>query len=357
MTSSAYTVARTDILALKPYAAGAQVDRTIRLNANEAPVCPWEGNAGDSLNRYPEARPVQLRDRLARLLDVPAEQLLVTRGSSEAIDALIRAFCAAYCDSVITTPPTFDMYRVYADIQGVELIDVPLDRANGFSLESEKIIANAREDTKLIFLCSPNNPTGSMIAEQDVVDIATQRQNRSIIVLDEAYIEFAGRDSMARLVGNLDNLVVLRTLSKAQALAGARCGAAIACPDLIDVVSRVLPPYTFPTPVVRCVIGALQDDRLAQSATVVGNIIDERERLHAELQKYPAVRHVWPSSANFLLVEFGDLPAARGFLEENRILIRDFSNYPDLGNCARITVGTAEENDALLGALAKLGDL
>ena len=356
MTSSAHAVARKDILALKPYTAGAQVDRTIRLNANEAPVCPWDDNASDGLNRYPEARPERLRARLARLLDLPAEHLLVTRGSSEAIDALIRAFCTAYSDSVITTPPTFEMYRVYADIQGVELIDVPLDRDSGFALDSRKIIANARDDTKLIFLCAPNNPTGSMIAAGDVADIAAERRNRSIVVLDEAYIEFAERDSLAPLVAELDNLVVLRTLSKAQALAGARCGVAIACPELIEVISRVLPPYTFPTPVVRCVTDALQDERLAESAAVVRNIIDERKRVQSELAKFPAVRCVWPSSANFLLVEFGDLPAVKQFLEEDHILIRDFSSYPDLENCARITIGTADENDALLRALTSFGD-
>ena len=356
MTSSAQAVARKDILALKPYKAGAQIDRTIRLNANEAPVCPWDNYASNSLNRYPEARPEQLRRRLACLLKVPAEQLLVTRGSSEAIDAMIRTFCTAYRDSVITTPPTFEMYRVYADIQGVEVIDVPLDPANGFALESRAITVNAREDTKLIFLCAPNNPTGSMIAEQDVVDIANERRNRSIVVLDEAYIEFADRDSLAGLVGKLDNLVVLRTLSKAQALAGARCGVAIACPDLIDVISRVLPPYTFPTPVVRCVIDALRDDRLIQSASVVADIIGERKRMHAELEMRSVVRKVWPSAANFLLVEFVDLQAVRRVLEESHILIRDFSSYPSLGDCARVTIGTADENNALLRVLDEFGD-
>lgn len=345
-------IARPDILALKPYQAGEQVSGAIRLNANEAPIAAWDDANPASLNRYPEARPFTLQNRLSALFAVAPEHLLVTRGSSEAIDVLIRSFCHAYRDAVITAPPTFEMYRVYAEIQGVEMIDVPLDDKSDFSLDPEGLLKACTERTKLIFLCSPNNPTGSLVKEADVRDIAGSRRGKSIVVIDEAYVEFSGNASLSRLVGDFDNLVVLRTLSKAHGLAGARCGVAIACADLIGVMGRVLPPYTFPTPVVDTVMAALEDDRIARSTAAIAEIVSERQRVSAALRTLGAVDKVWPSAANFILVRFRNLVATTAFLQAKNILIRDFSSYPMLDNCARITIGTRAENDALLQALA-----
>ena len=284
--------ARADILALRGYKAGAQVDDTIRLNANEAPV---PRVADLALNRYPEVRPVTLQNKLSELFGMPVENLLVTRGSSEAIDVLIRAWCRAYSDSLITTPPTFEMYRVYANIQGVEMIDVPLDAADNFALDADAVIARCETSTKLVFICTPNNPMGTLVPTEDILKIARGLRGKCVVVVDEAYIEFADRASIAPAVLEHDNLVVLRTLSKAHALAGARCGAAIACEEIIDVMARVLPPYSFPTPVIDSVMQALSAERIAQSETSLADVVAERERVAARLPELESIVDTWPS--------------------------------------------------------------
>ena len=342
--------ARDDVLALKSYQAGAQVDNTIRLNANEAPT----QDEKSSLNRYPEVRPAALQARLADLYKVPGANLIVTRGSSEAIDALIRAWCRAYASSVITTPPTFDMYRVYAEIQGAAIIHVPL-AADDFRLDADTVLSSCAADTRLVFLCSPNNPTGTLVPEADILRIADGLDGRAIVVVDEAYIEFAERESIAGAALGRNNVVVLRTLSKAYALAGARCGVAIAAEPLIDVMSKVLPPYSFPTPVVETVIEALSAERLPASRAAVDGIIRERTRVRSALDALPCVSNTWPSDANFVLTRFADLPGVLAYLRERGILIRSFGDTDGLQSCARITIGAAAENGALLDALEAFG--
>jgi len=348
--------AREDILALRSYVAGEQIEDTIRLNANEAPQSHWIDGGQAALNRYPEVHPQTLRDRMASLFDMPAANILVTRGSSEAIDVLIRAWCRAYADSIITTPPTFDMYRVYADIQGVEMIEVPIRADNDFRLDTDGVLDRCTSSTKLIFICSPNNPTGTLVPEEDILKIVRGRRNKSVVVVDEAYIEFSDRNSMARKVLDYNNLVILRTLSKAHALAGARCGAAIACEEIVDVMSKVLPPYSFPTPVIDAVMSALSGDGLNQSMEAVAGIVTERDRVFEALKSVTCVAEAWPSQSNFLLVRFHDLTSAQAQLLNDGILIRNFTNVSGLENCARITIGTPAENDALLKSLTKSGE-
>jgi len=344
-------IAREDILALRGYKAGEQEPGTIRMNANEAPTSHWFDDDSLALNRYPEAHPVSLQKKMAGLFEVAETNLLVTRGSSEAIDVLIRAYCRAYRDSLITAPPTFEMFRFYADVQGVRMIDVPLIRANNFAFDTDSVIAACKPDTKLVFICSPNNPTGSIVGREEILRIVKCRRGKSIVVVDEAYIEFAGRESIARLVTEHENLVVLRTLSKAQALAGARCGAAIAHESTINVLSRVLPPYSFPTPVIDCVLKVLAGETLETSRQFVSDIVSERERLFDRLRSSSVVESVWPSHGNFLLVRFENTANVTRFLHDRRILIRNFGDDAELENCARITIGSQQENDALLAAL------
>lgn len=346
-------IARDNILSLKAYVAGAQRADTIRLNANEAPASHWPAS-GKPLNRYPEVHPVRLQARLARLFDVDADNLLVTRGSSEAIDLLIRSFCRADHDTLIISPPTFEMYRFYADIQSAGIINVPLVAENDFMLDPGAVLASCADSTKLVFICSPNNPTGTMVPENVVDTIATRLEGRAIVVVDEAYVEFANRESLAKRATGRSNIVVLRTLSKAHALAGARCGAAIASSDVIDVLRKVLPPYSFPTPVIECVMAALAEDRLSESADAVASIVQERERLIEKLAAMPCVERSWQSHANFILVRFRGLRNVLDELGKARILIRDFSSVPGLDECARITIGTAAENDQLLDVLSAL---
>lgn len=349
-------LARGDIINLREYTAAAQVPDTIRLNANEAPLSCWFDDDAANLNRYPEVHPLSLQNRMSELFGVAAENLLVTRGSSEAIDVLVRSFCRAYRDAFLTTPPTFEMYRFYADVQGVEKIDVPLLRRRDFALDIDALLAACTPATRIIFLCSPNNPTGGRIAKTDVVSVLEERRDRSIVVVDEAYVEFADEPSLAAEVTAHDNLVVLRTLSKAHALAGARCGAAIASAAILSILRRVLPPYSFATPVIDSVMHALDRGRIARSPQFIAEIVAERQRLFGELQTIPGVRRIWPSQANFLLAEFADLPRASEALRRDRILIRDYGDEPGLEGCARITIGTQEENDALLAALARVGE-
>ncbi len=344
--------AREEVALLADYRAGAQVDGTVRLNANEAPAA----DPGGRLNRYPEVRPASVSAKMSALLEVPKANLLVTRGSSEAIDVLIRAWCRAYRDDIITTPPTFEMYRVYADIQGIEIKTVPLV-GERFDIDKKGILAAATDQTKLIFLCSPNNPTGSTVDESDVLEIADKRAGRSIVVVDEAYIEFSGRESMAKHIRQHDNLVVLRTLSKAHALAGARCGAAIAAEPVIDVMTKVLPPYSFSTPATDTIVDAMSPGRLASAAENVRRIVIERDRLAVELEQLACVTRVFPSHANFLLVEMQDAASVVEYLAAERLLVRYFGANDGLGNCVRITIGTQDENELLLDALGRLGGL
>ena len=340
-------LARPEIRTLSAYETEWQENGALRLHANEAPTA-----AGcDSLNRYPESRPGNLQSRLADRLGVSADNLLITRGSTEAIDLLIRTFCRAGRDNIVITPPTFVMYQVYADIQGANTIQCPLSAERDFVVDLGSLADKCTASSKLIFICSPNNPTGNVTPRSAIVELLNARRNQSIIVVDEAYIEFSESESMADLVAEHDNLVVLRTLSKALALAGARCGALIGNANLVRLLDRVLAPYALATPVIDSVMVALANKRSTDDSRIAG-IVAERDRLTGKLTSNPFVQKVWPSQANFLLVQFRNLGEFQERLQAERILIRDFGDIPGLENCARITIGDASENDRLLAALS-----
>ncbi|MDX1480451.1 MAG: histidinol-phosphate transaminase [Woeseiaceae bacterium] len=347
-------IARPEIRTLQAYVAAEQIGGMIRLNANESPESPWAHLDRAPLNRYPQVRPAALQRRMAELYGVDADCVLTTRGSTEAIDTLIRAFCRPYTDNAVVTPPTFDMYKVYADVQAVELLEVPLDADNDFAFDADAVIGAANDRSKLIFICSPNNPTGTSVGRSDILRVADARRGRSVIVVDEAYIEFAGRDSMIRDVFERDNLVVLRTLSKAFALAGARCGAMIGRPEAVVLMSRVLSPYSFSTLVTERVLDAMTDEGFREAEALVRRTVTERERVCAALIDCDCVVTVWPSDANFLFVRFRDVDVVRERLRTARILIREFASLPQFTGCARITIGTREENDRLIAALSGL---
>jgi histidinol-phosphate aminotransferase len=345
-------LARNSVRALEPYRAAVQVDDTIRLNANEA---AWR-NEGDAfrraLNRYPEVRPVRLRQLLAGYYGCDAANLLVTRGSSEAIDLLMRVFCEAGRDNVVTTKPTFSMYEHYAVVQGAELRQVATSPDEDFRVDPARVLEACDAATKLIILCSPNNPTGTFIPTAVITDILEKRAGRSIVVVDEAYIEFAPAQSVTELVNSYENLVALRTLSKALAFAGARCGALIAQPDTIDMVNAVQAPYALATPVIECVENALEAEGLSRAEHGVAETIRERERMRVRLSEFPWVEKVWPSAANFLLVKVGDAPRVMAHCAANQVLLRYFGGA--LADCLRISVGSVADNDRLLDALSTL---
>lgn len=346
-------LARPEIRALRAYETAAPADGAIRLHANEAPAAIGNGQA-QGLNRYPALRPETLTAKLAGHYRVPVDNVLVTRGSSEGIDLLVRTFCRPGQDKVLLTPPVFGLYQTYASVQGAGVVNVPLLADRDFALHSRALLAACDEHTKLIFLCSPNNPVGTIIPSADILEIVAARREKSVVVIDEAYVEFSGADSLASLVSRHDNLVVLRTLSKALALAGARCGAVIASAGLIKLLDGVLAPYALSSPVIASVERALGDEQLTEACESVRRIVSERERLRNELAACGAVRRVWPSEANFLLVRFADLEKIRSGLDAAGITIRTYDGDAALRDCARITVSSAADNDRLVRALRNL---
>ena len=351
-------LARPELRSLIPYTPGRYEPGSVRLNANESPYRAPGDTSARGLNRYPPPRPETLQKRLAGQYGVSQEELLVTRGSSEAIDVLIRAFCEARRDSVIICPPTFDMYRLYAGIQGADLVQVPLLRADDptrdFSLDTAGVIAALNERTKLIFICSPNNPTGISMDPEDVESICRASQGRALVVIDEAYVEFSSGPDFEALRQRYD-VVRLRTLSKFVSLAGVRCGALIAAPRLIEFLGNVLPPYTFPTPSIELVLKALSTDSLGVSGERISVLRRERARLAKALAEVPEITRVWPSEGNFLLVETSDASRFTELARRSGILVRTFASHTGLQNCVRITVGRPDQNDLLLAAVAATG--
>ena len=348
---SVESLARPEIRNLRAYETAVQANGATRLHANES-SWSWDEDT-NSINRYPELRPVELQARLAERFGVSIENLLVTRGSSEAIDLLVRAYCRAGEDNIVISPPTFPMYKVFADIQGAGVINCPLRPEDDFELDVDSLLRCCTPNSKLIFVCAPNNPTGNLPAREDIVRLLEERTDQSMIVIDEAYIEFSGTKSAAELIADYDNLIVLRTLSKALALAGARCGAVIGRPALNRMLDAVLPPYALATPVVDSVIAALSLDESNDSQSRIEETIQERQRVAGLLSNNRSVVKLWPSFANFLLVRFRDLNEVQKRLQLNRILIREVGGNPEFENLARITIGSVDENDRLLAVLGE----
>jgi len=350
--SSVLALARPDILQLQPYQHATWDPSLERLHANEMPWRAQGDNTDAGLNRYPEPQPKALVERMARLYGVPASRLLVGRGSDEAIDLLVRAFCRAGQDSVVITPPTFGFYRVAAKIQGAQVIEVPLVR-EGFALDGDAVIAAGRH-AKIVFLCSPNNPTGNLLDEAAMLRVCRELSATSLVCVDEAYIEFAGRPSLAARIDEFPNLVLLRTLSKAYALAGARLGTLIAGEEIVRLLQRIIPPYAIPSSTVDEVLQLTEAPQRAGAAARIRTLLEERGRMQSRLAAASIVARQFPSDANFVLVEFRD---ARRALEAGKsagLLVRDFSAAPGLANCLRISVGTPEQNERLLSALERL---
>lgn len=343
---------RPEIRAMHAYDAAEQVDDTIRLNANESPRRSTIGNFRRPLNRYPEVRPQKLQKALADRFGCRVEELLVTRGSSEAIDLLIRAFCRAGLDNVLVTSPSFSMYRHYAEVQGADLIEVKTRAEDDFAIDVDTILAACNEATRLIFICSPNNPTGASLPRIDLQRLLDERGDASAIIVDEAYVEFGDKPSVTALLDRHSNLLVLRTLSKALGFAGARCGAVAGPEEVIRMLGAVQAPYALATPVVECVEDALKNDQLELAEQAVKETIAERERLVEALANYDFVNKVWPSDANFLLIRVTDATDVMRHCEEQNVLLRHFGG--ELEDCIRISIGSRNENDQLLRALDAL---
>jgi histidinol-phosphate aminotransferase len=344
---SVLDLARPEIRAMQPYSS-ARMEASggkVFLNANESPWTPQGDDLG--CNRYPDPQPAALIDALAALYGVQREQLLVGRGSDEAIDLLVRAFCRAGEDAILIQPPTFGMYAVCAHIQNAAVIEVSL--AADFTLDVDAVLAAVTPAVKLVFICSPNNPTGQTVPRAEVERLVQALAGRAVLVVDEAYVEFAEAGSVADLIGQYDNLAILRTLSKAWALAGVRVGTLLAHADVIALLRRIMPPYPLPLPCVAAALTALSAPSVAAEHIAV--IDEQRGVMRAALARVAGVREVLPSQANFLAVRFDDAGAVYQRLLAAGIVVRDVRRYPNLADALRITIGTPAENARVLAIL------
>jgi len=322
---------------------------SIAIDANESPWPPFGGLASQAaLNRYPEPQPRELVSRLAAAWSVQPEQVLLSRGSDEGIDILIRLFCTAGEDEILICPPTFGMYQVYARVQGARVLSVPLT-ADG-QLDVKACIAACTPNTKLIFIPSPNAPMGHPMRRADILALCQARAGKSLVVVDEAYVGFSETPlGYTPDVAAQPGLVVLRTLSKFYALAGERIGAVVAGREVIDALRRVISPYPLTQTSIRAALDAVGANGLLQAEECRRTLVGERARMAELLPSSPFVVKVYPSEANFLLVQAKSAQAFMDRLRSFGILARDRSS--ELPEAVRLTVSSPEENDLVLKAL------
>jgi len=345
------SLVRTDIYAMKPYSsARSEGEQTARiyLDANENPYPPFLGGATEEdLNRYPEPQPIALLQRFSEIYKVPAEQLFLSRGADEAIDLLTRAFCAAGRDGILITPPTFVMYETAAQIQAASVHRVSLTPGT-FQLDAETMLAAcaANPQIKLVFICSPNNPTANLMDRSAILRLARELRGKAMVVVDELYVDYSGNASLSAEIGEHWNLIVLRSLSKEYSLAGERCGITIANTEVIEVLRRIMAPYPLTTTAIRAISSAISPAGIAYGRENIDRILRERDRVRAELETSSAVVEVFESNANFILFRTLDAKLLCSMLAERGIKIQDRSNLVDGG--VRLSIGTIKENDELL---------
>lgn len=343
--------ARPEILSMKGYVSARSLvavgANTVFLDANECPYEPYVG--ASDLARYPMQQPPELMRAVCDWLDMSSRNITIMRGADEAIDCLVRAFCVPSVDNVIICPPTFAMYRQSALLQAVEVREAPL--ADGFALDADAVLAQCDDNTKLVFVCSPNNPTANLMDRDTLLGLCGTLDGRALVVVDETYIEYAGVDSIAEALEQHANLVVLRTLSKSHAAAGVRCGVAVARADVSDLLARVLAPYPIPQPVVQAVMSIMAPANLVRLASRRQEIVARRDAFAEAARTIPEVREVLPSDANYLLLLVDDADALCARAGEAGFILRNQSHQPGLANAVRVSIGTDEEMEGLLGVL------
>jgi histidinol-phosphate aminotransferase len=346
------SLARPEIVAMKPYSSARKEapGRGILLNANES---PWPLLGGDDLNRYPEPQPGELVTRLAKLYGVAENCVLVTRGSDEGIDLLTRVFCRAGEDAILHCPPTFGMYRIAAQTQGADIVEVPRSRESDFALDVDGVLRALGTDPRirLVFLTSPNNPTGDVIEPSSLSRILAGTAGRALLVVDEAYAEYCSQPSAAGLIEQHEHLVVLRTLSKAWAGAGLRCGTVLAQEAVIALLRRIIAPYPLAAPVTSLANRMLEGDIMRRQQEMLQAIRDNKRRLVKLLTDRPSVVNIWPGEANFVLLNVLKPGELLSFCAARGVILRGYRNDPSLSDCIRISVGSDEDLDALEAAL------
>jgi histidinol-phosphate aminotransferase/imidazoleglycerol-phosphate dehydratase/histidinol-phosphatase len=349
--SSVCRRARPEILAMPGYSSARSLQKpgsqTVFLDANECSYDPFIGGTG--LSRYPAQQPASLVDAMCRWLDISSRHLTITRGADEAIDCLMRTFCVPRVDNVVICPPTFAMYAQSAMLQGVETRCAPLDQ--NFDIDLKLIDQESDKNTKIIFVCSPNNPTANLMSRDKIIALCTAYADQAVVVVDETYVEFSVAHSFVGALDQFANLVVLRTLSKSHAAAGLRCGAAIARADITALLQKVLAPYPIPQPVAALATQILQPDNLAKLAEKRADIVARRAAYAERFTKLSSVRAVLPSDTNYFLLLTHDAAAFCQRAAAANIILRDQSHQPGLANSVRVTIGSPDQMEQLFAAL------
>jgi histidinol-phosphate aminotransferase len=350
MTFSINKLLRPHIANLTPYSSARDEysgKEGVFLDANENPI---GSITTANFNRYPDPYQSQLKEKIAVIKNVPESGIFLGNGSDEAIDLLFRAFCNPGKDNIIILPPTYGMYEVSAEINDVSIKRVNL--SDDFQLRPDEILAKVDNFTKIIFICSPNNPSGNEMKKEAILQILNGFNG--LVVVDEAYVDFSSSPSFSQFLDQYPNLLVMQTFSKAWGLASLRLGMAFASTDVIQVLNRIKPPYNISGLTQETVLAALGE--VDKKNAMVADILEERRTLAEALHKLPLVEKVYPSDANFLLVKIKGARQIYDYLIDNKIIVRDRSRVVLCEDCLRITVGTAKENGILLDVLEKYQD-
>jgi len=336
---------RKNIAALQPYSCARDEfkgEASVYLDANEN---PWN----QPYNRYPDPLQLDVKKEISKLKKVAVERIFLGNGSDEPIDLLYRAFCEPGTDNVVAIEPTYGMYKVSAGINNVDYRKVLLN--DDFDFDAASLLAASDQNTKLIWLCSPNNPTGNSLNTEQIILLLNSSE--AIVVLDEAYIDFASHESLSNLIDSYPNLVILQTFSKAWGSAAIRLGMAFANEAIIQVLNKIKYPYNINILTQRQALKMLDDETAVNNW--VTEILEQRSWLLSALMTVPYVRHIYPSDANFVLVKVDNANAVYHFLVDNSIIVRNRNTVSLCAGCIRITVGTPEENNTLIETMKKLG--
>lgn len=334
---------RPNIFKLKPYSCARDEfkgEASAYLDANENPM-------NGPYNRYPDPLQLKLKEKIARIKAVPTDCIFLGNGSDEPIDLIFRVFCEPEQDNVVAIDPTYGMYQVSADINNVQYKKVQL--MDDFSLNTEHLLAAIDDNTKVVFLCSPNNPTGNDLAMESILEVL--HAFHGIVVVDEAYIDFSTRVSLLKSLDIYPNLVVLQTFSKAWGMAAVRLGMAFASKEIVAFFNKVKYPYNVNLLTQNFVFAEIEE--LERKNNWVDLILHQRSIMISALEKEPVVQKIYSSDANFLLVKVSDANAVYAYLVENQIIVRNRNNVSLCQGCLRITIGLPEENELLLNALKK----
>lgn len=341
-----YRLVRENVRGLKPYSSArdeytSDGSKMVFIDANESPY-------SNGINRYPDPQQRQLKTLLAKSSSLAPANILLGNGSDEVLDLIFRAFCEPHKDNVITMPPTYGMYKVLAGINAIENREVLLTES--FELDVDRILESVNSKTKVIFLCSPNNPTGNSFSVKHVEYLLNNFQG--LLVVDEAYIDFATQGSWLNKLGQFPNLMVTRTFSKAYGMAGLRLGVCYASENIITILNRIKPPYNVNELTQRKAFQMIQNTALVEEQ--IAEILTERDRMIGQLAKISYVKEIYPTDANFILVKVDDADKRYQEILELGVVVRNRSTQPLCYNTLRFTIGTPEENETLLKVLNSL---